>query len=545
VKYFNQLYFLTRSFIIVALLLPLACDGQIRKFKNHEVIDIGGGIKVEILTCKGEGVNEICDVIYYTDVRQTGRRSWQSANKIRNEESEKKGRQDEPSTGKMPVKNKEANSPFNPGYIYVPVAFKIINDSATKSRKDSVPIQRTQHRKDRPNKLSVFIDCNADCDMTYIKTELQIVDFLLDMSTADVHVLMTEQQTGGGGSAIQLIFFGKNSYKKILDTLNIDIPASSTPFERRSEMLRGIKIGLLPFLLKSDYSKYIDVSVTTKGSENLESLSTTTDKWNYWTFQLGANGSYNSGQVYKSIEGSGYLTANRVTDKLKVSFAASSNYSNYKYMYEDSGTSYEYEVINSDYMFQHSLIASLSSHWGIGYQLAYSQNTFANNKNRLYGKIGGEYSIFPYKDVNTRFITISYGLDIRANQYFDTTIYFLKHEVLVGQIAEANFSLVQKWGTFSSTISYSNYLKDSHLNNLAANLNFNFRITGGLFFGVYVSGSRVRDQVYLVKGSADVQDVLTRRRQLASEYNFNSGVGLSYRFGSKLNNFVNETLRNL
>ena len=62
---------------------------------------------------------------------------------------------------------------------------------------------------------------------------------------------------------------------------------------------------------------------------------------------------------------------------------------------------------------------------------------------------------------------------------------------------------------------------------------------------LFSSGARVRDQVYLVKGKASQQDVLTRRRQLASEYEMYNGAGLSFRFESKLNNFVNARLEKL
>jgi hypothetical protein len=70
-------------------------------------------------------------------------------------------------------------------------------------------------------------------------------------------------------------------------------------------------------------------------------------------------------------------------------------------------------------------------------------------------------------------------------------------------------------------------------------LNVDVRITGGLSFYVYSRAALVRDQVYLVKGKASEQDVLTKRRQIASAYNFYSGIGFNFRFGSILNNFVN------
>ena len=53
-----------------------------------------------------------------------------------------------------------------------------------------------------PGKLRVFIDCSSTwCDMSFIRTEINLVDFMLDRVAADVHLLVTEQNTGSGGSS--------------------------------------------------------------------------------------------------------------------------------------------------------------------------------------------------------------------------------------------------------------------------------------------------------------------------------------------------------
>src|SRR5258706_5263369 len=70
-------------------------------------------------------------------------------------------------------------------------------------------------------RLKVFIDCsNTWCDRTFIQTEINIVDFYLDNQASDVHVLITQQQTGGGGSQYQPIFLGQNQFKNQTDTLH-------------------------------------------------------------------------------------------------------------------------------------------------------------------------------------------------------------------------------------------------------------------------------------------------------------------------------------
>jgi len=80
-------------------------------------------------------------------------------------------------------------------------------------------------------KLKVFIDCSSTwCDMNFIRSEINLVDFMLDRIAADVHVLVTNQSTGSGGSSYQLIFFGQNRFKQLQDTLLFITDTNSTDF---------------------------------------------------------------------------------------------------------------------------------------------------------------------------------------------------------------------------------------------------------------------------------------------------------------------------
>ena len=141
--------------------------------------------------------------------------------------------------------------------------------------------------------------------------------------------------------------------------------------------------------------------------------------------------------------------------------------------------------------------------------------------------------------MNTKFFTVSYSVDIRRNSYFDTTLYDKTKETLVGQGVESNFAFNQKWGTVSFGAKYHNYFHNWKLYKIGFNSQVDIRVTGGLSFNIYTSAELTREQIFLPKGGATPQEVLTRRRQLASGYNFYTFFGINYRFGSKLNNFVN------
>src|SRR5690606_8968698 len=54
--------------------------------------------------------------------------------------------------------------------------------------------------RERPERLAVFLDCGF-CDERFIRQEMTYVDYVRDRVVADVHVLVTRQNTGGGGEA--------------------------------------------------------------------------------------------------------------------------------------------------------------------------------------------------------------------------------------------------------------------------------------------------------------------------------------------------------
>lgn len=391
-----------------------------------------------------------------------------------------------------------------------------------------------------PDRLKVFIDCHTGCDMTYIRSEINIVDFLLDRQAADVHVLITDQNTGSGGDEFHLIFFGQNQFAGIKDTLRFINDANNTDFEERALLLKYLKIGLTPFIAHTKMGKELDIKMKTDkpADSTTNSNLTTKDKWNYWVFRTGVFGSVNAEESIKDYSYNGNLSASRITEKTKLVFELSGGKN--KSIFENEDSAGQKEIIRNDnYDFSHYLIKSISDHWSWGYELGLSRSTRSNNKHRTIFRTGVEYDIFPYKQVNTKYFTIAYILDVRRNIYIDTTAYEKTRETLFGHGVESNIAFNQKWGTIELGLEYHNYFHNWRLLNLEAYLELEIRITGGLSFSVYTFGELLRDQIYLSKKETRFVDILTRRRELESGYRFGTHFGINYRFGSKLNNFVN------
>ena len=394
-----------------------------------------------------------------------------------------------------------------------------------------------------PDRLKVYIDCYSRCDMTFIRTEINIVDFLLDRQAADIHVLITDQNTGGGGDEYQLIFFGQNRFSNIKDTLKFLNDANNTDFEERDLLLKYLKLGLAPYITRTKMANEIQIMMKSDKQDSVSKINTgivKKDPWNYWVLQVGMNGSYNVDEVYKENQFRGELSANRVTEEIKVGFELDGGKNKSEFEYEDdNGNLVKYINKNNRYEFDHYLVKSINQHWSWGYEASASRSTFSNNKFRTQFSTAFEYNIFPYKLVNTKSFTIVYVADVRRNNYIDTTLYDKTKETLFGHGIETELNVNQKWGTINLSAEYHNYLHNWKYFNLEFNAQLDIRITGGLSFNISTSAELIRDQLELPKEGATPQEVLTRRRQLASGYRFSTDFGLSYRFGSKLNNFVN------
>jgi hypothetical protein len=401
-------------------------------------------------------------------------------------------------------------------------------------------ISFTNAQNEDPGKLNVYIDCRVGCDFNYFKSEINIVNFVLDITTADVDVLLTAQTAGSGGVQYQMNFYGQHRYKKYSDKLIFNTLPNATPSDVRKSILQYLMLGFSPLIAKTPYAAQVKVvmkeeAVNARPPYEYDKR----DKWNFWVFRVAASGQYNAERVYKNSVLSSELSANRTTNKLKAEFYLNANLRNSVYTYEDGVNTTKYRVKNTDYRFYHNLVKSFSDHWSYGYQTSFSNSTFDNYKRKLFFSPAIEYNMYDYKEVNNRFFVIRYGLDVNSINYYDTTIYYKIRETIYGHRFSAAITLNKKWGTFNGGIYYRNYFKSWALNAMGLSANTDVRIGGGLSFFVRANASLVHNQINLVKGGVTEQEVLTRKRQLASNFNYYTSFGLAFRFGSILNNFVN------
>jgi hypothetical protein len=402
------------------------------------------------------------------------------------------------------------------------------------------PFLQAQNTTITNQKVNVFFDCQSwRCNnyYDYIRTEVKMVEFVRDRFFSDVHILITEQSTGSGGSQFTMNFLGQKRFQGQNDTLICYTEQNATSDEIRNSIVNYMKIGLIHYVAKTDGIKALTINYEGKEDETKEEK----DPWNYWVYSIGGNGFFFGDANYSNTSYDANLSANRITDKMKCTFWGNYNYNKDIYRYDSDTVRVENNRVN----FGMEYAKSLGQHWSVGTDLTFRNSSFDNINSRVNVLPKIEYSIFPYKSFNSQRIVFGYALGVQHNSYLDSTIYFTKRELLGRQEVYAIASFTKKWGNINLGTFWSNYLHNFSINNFSVGGAVEWRIFKGMRFVTWGNYEFVRDQISLPKGNATRDDVLTKRRLIASGFNYNMGIGLRYQFGSQKNSFVNPRFNGL
>jgi len=390
-----------------------------------------------------------------------------------------------------------------------------------------IPLKTDSLRKDA---LNVFMDVSD-----YIRKEIPFVNYVRDIREADVYIISTHEKTGSGGYEYSYFIVGQGRFSGMADTLRFITPPDETTDGQRVKSVNTLKMGLMRYVAKTPLGMYIKINFSQPLSETV-----TTDKWNSWVFRGSMQGYIDAQKSYKSSYLSGNISANRVTKEWKINIRAVYSYSEDKY--DLSGSTYT--SYNDSKSFNTLIVKSINDHWSYGGSLSLAASSYNNFKLSSSLMPGIEYDIFPYSQSTRHQFRILYKAGYNYNSYMDTTVYDKIKEDLWRHSLSAAFQSVQKWGSVNISLSYSNYLHDWSKNNLSINSSLDLRIAKGLTLSLEGGASVIHDQLSLIKGVASTEEVLLRRRQLETQYEYFFMVGITYTFGSIYNNVVNPRFGN-
>ena len=384
--------------------------------------------------------------------------------------------------------------------------------------------------------VRVFLDCPR-CDEDYLKREVTFIDYVRNREDADIHVLVTTQETGGGGVQFTLKFIGTGRFQGQDQTLVYNSPQTATADERRAGFAERFRVGLVRYALDSSIADRLRVSFAKAEGGAKPGAH---DPWNLWVFRVGASGDVNGEELSSGRSVRGSFSANRTTDEWRLSFGGFGNYRDSTFLIdEEDGTRTKIVSVNRNMSVEGTVVKSLTPHWSYGVLGQGSSETFRNFALRTRIGSGVEYDLFPYSESTRRLITINYTVGYDYHRYREVTIYDKMREQLLDQRLEGSVSIRQPWGSISAVTGFSQYLTDPSKYSVNMFGGANIRVFKGFSVNAFGEFSRTRDQVYLPRGEASTEEILLRQRQLATGYQYFVNFGVSYSFGSIFNNIVN------
>ena len=389
--------------------------------------------------------------------------------------------------------------------------------------------------QDAERPFSIYLDCrDFPCEPNYYRTEINFVDYVRERSAADVHVLITREQTGGGGASYALAFYGQNQFEGVSDTLPLTTAQGATDFETRQALARTIKLGLARYLARTGGGARATLVLAPVAAGRTASRDRR-DAWNAWVFRIGAsaNTSRERNSAHNNLNGG--LSANRITQNWKTNLRVDEYYS-------DQGFDIDGERVTSvrrDFGGSALQVRSLNDHWSAGLRSSASTSTYLNQRLALNLAPAVEYDLYPYQESTRRQLRVQYNAGVKHFEYNDTTVYFRIEETRPFESMSLAFEQKQTWGSVDARVNGYHFLDDLGKSRLTFSGGANLRIAPGLSVSLSGNYSIIHDQLYLPKGDLSSQDVLLQQSQLATGYRAYLYGGISYTFGSMFNDVVN------
>lgn len=385
---------------------------------------------------------------------------------------------------------------------------------------------------DTPPALKVFLDC-TECDSEYQRQNVTFVDYVLDRASADLHVLVTTQDTGGGGTSWVIQFIGLGHFQNQDRTLTFATPQRATQDNRRKEFARVFRIGLAGYAANSSIAPQLDVAWT-RPARAVETAGT--DPWNFWTFLISANGNLTGEQSSATHSYRVSFSSSRTTESWKINMSANGNADKRVFMIADDR---RIESRRDSWTLGGLIVRSVGGKAGTGVVASMARSTVSNIDRSTRVAAGVEYDFFPYSESNRRSLTVQYTVGSNDYEYVEVTIFDKLRETVRTHAFNVSLGLRAPWGSLGSYSNVSQHLnrRDRYRASVSGNTEVN--LFKGLSFNMLARYDKINDQISLRKGSASTEEILLRQRQLATDYSYSFAVGVSYRFGSMFNNVVN------
>lgn len=387
--------------------------------------------------------------------------------------------------------------------------------------------------QDVNGRLKVYLDCN-NCFGDYIREEVEMVEYVRDPDEADVHIIVSQSDTGSGGIERAVALIGLGRFKGIDFKSRAISQSGDTEDTQRQRLATAMTIGLLNYL-SSDGVKG-GLSINVEQSTQAGQAGPSADPWNFWVMSLQGSVAMTGEESSRELDLGVDVGADRITDDWKITMGFEIEYSREDFdLDEDEPLRAERNERDFD-----GLVArSLNEHWSVGGRASIDSSTFDNIAFRSFAGPAIEYNLFPYSQYTRRQLRLSYAAGPYYARYREETLLFTTSDSMAQQQASVTIDQREPWGSLQAEVEYSTFIPDVSLYRIQLEGDINLRLARGLSLSIEGTTSRIRDQLSIPRRGVTPEEVLLRLRRLRSGYEYDLRIGLTYTFGSIFNTIVN------
>jgi hypothetical protein len=397
-------------------------------------------------------------------------------------------------------------------------------------------LAQTPAAKTAPPRLRVFIDCRYECDTQYLRQNIEFIEYVRDRAAADIHLLVTTQETGGGGLAWNLKFIGLEYFMGQDRTLTFNTPQTASGDDRRKEFARVFRVGLVGYAAETTVAPDLDVSFRKAPDTGAPKSTANRDPWNYWVFRVGMNGNLNGEQTSNNRSYRFNGSASRTTEQWKLNFNVNSNTERSTFKLDETTV---FRSRSDGWNLNSLVVKSLGPKWSYGARSNMSHSSFSNTDRSFGGSPAIEFDFFPYSMSTRRSLTVQYSIGMTHYKYRELTIFDKLEESVPSHSVNTSIGIRAPWGSLGGSVNISQHLNHTDRYHVGMYGNTDVRLFKGFSFDIFSNYEKIGDQIGLAKGDISEAEVLLRLRQRATGYSYYLGFGVSYSFGSIFNSTVN------
>jgi len=385
--------------------------------------------------------------------------------------------------------------------------------------------------------ILVYIDYSeSDNTERYLRSEIPFATYVRDPQLAQIHILIVDQRTGSGGHRYNISFIGKDVYKGQDQTLFYISPQSDSDDQKREGLARVVKMGLMPYVSQSSIADQIEIQYDDDKVKSVPELMY--DSWDHWIFSVDLGGGMRAEESRDAYNLWSALRADRVTEAWKFS-------NQFEYKYEEENFTDDEESLKSflkQWKAESRIVKSLTNKWSAGLFAEAISTTFRNIKQGWDIAPALEFNFFPWSESERRQFAIAYRVGYRSMKYFQVTLFDKIADNLFYHALELELEMIQPWGKVDFEVDASQYVELKDQYSIKFDIELDLRISSGLELVLNSKIESIHDQIYLPRGDATIDEILLRRRQLATTYDIELKLGFRYTFGSIYNNIINQRL---